>query len=222
MLLSDAQGRVLAEVTPPALLGDQAWSLGGDGQYTANLAPTPGFPQHRRGRAHAAGPARAGKRQRRLYQRDRRLRRRERALRLVGGSQRLDAGGGHLRLGPFRRRRQPAQMALPRGNGIAARSVYGRLVSGMDGRDASGTLSASFRLPRRAAIASCFRMPAGALVDRVFVPEQYAGVAYARMENGGFLYVDQPTPNAQNGRRGLRGPRRQTRILRGRWPLRRG
>lgn len=205
VLLSDAQGRVLAEVTPPALLGDQAWSLGGDGQYTANLAPTPGFPNTAEGertlralleQGNASGVciseivASAGESAPYDW------------LEVHNAStQAVDISGWGLSDDGG----SPRKWRFPEGTVLQPGQYMAVFVSGMDGRDASGTLSASFRLASAGGYSLMLSDAAGALVDRVFVPEQYAGVAYARMENGGFLYVDQPTPNAQNAAAGYEG-----------------
>ena len=67
--------------------------------------------------------------------------------------------------------------------------------------DSDGVLNASFRLSADGGYSLTLSDASGALLDRLFVPEQYTGISYARMTDGNFLYTVESTPNQQNSAR---------------------
>ena len=60
VLLTDREGRAVSGVELPALLGDQAYSLDEDGNYTVALPPPPAWPNDAGQRRRAARPGGAG------------------------------------------------------------------------------------------------------------------------------------------------------------------
>ena len=205
VILSDAQGRVATEATPPALLSDQAWSLGEDGEYTAGLAPTPGFPNTAEGERtlralleqESASPvyiseivASAGDTA--LYDWVEIYNPSAQAVDISGWGLSDDGGS-------------PRKWRFPEGTVLQPGQYMAVYLSGMEGQSTTGTLSASFRLSSDGGYSFMLSDASGNLLDRVFVPEQYTGISYARMANGGFLYVAEPTPNAANASTGYEG-----------------
>ena len=85
--------------------------------------PHPRPAQQRTERRCPARAGDAGEHERRVHKRTDGLGK-EPPPRLAGGVQFLRAGGGHLRLGLIRRRRQPAQVALPAGHGHPAGRLF--------------------------------------------------------------------------------------------------
>ena len=201
VLLCDRDGRVVSLVELPALLSDQAYSLGEDGQYTASLAPTPGFantsnePRAQMARENAGGvyisefmasPDDQPNDWLEIYN---------------ASSQAVDVSGWGLSDDAA----CPRKWRFPQGTVIQPGDYLTFYLSGADGVDTSGILHAAFRLSADGGYGLTLSDATGALRDRVFVPEQYNGIAYARMEDGDFLYVADDTPDRANAQSGYLG-----------------
>ena len=201
LLLTDPEGRAISRLSLPALKSDQAYSLGTDGTYTAALAPTPGLPNDsieprlQMARANAGGvyisevmasPDDQPHDWLELYN---------------ASSQAADISGWGLSDDAA----SPRKYRFPQGTVIQPGDHLTLYLSGTDGVDASGILHASFRLSADGGYGLTLSDASGALLDRVFVPEQYTGISYARMEDGGFLYTTEDTPDRVNAQTGYQG-----------------
>ena len=83
----------------------------------------------------------------------------------------------------------PRKWRFPEGTVIQPGEYLTLYMSGTDGVTSAGILSASFRLSADGGYNLMLSDASGALLDRVFVPEQYTAVSYARMSDGAFLYA---------------------------------
>ena len=201
VILLDGEGRAISSVEYPALLSDQAYSLDEDGAYTTLLAPTPGM-------ANTAQSATA------LHS----------ALAGVGvyisevmaspdahpndwleiynaSSQVVDLSGWGLSDDAA----TPRKWRFPQDTLIQPGGYLTLFLSGTSGVTSGGVLSASFRLSADGGYGLTLSTADGRLVDRVFLPQQYTGVSYSRMQDGSFLYTDQYTPDDANATSGYTG-----------------
>ena len=201
LLLTDPEGRAISRLSLPALKSDQAYSLGTDGTYTAALAPTPGLPNDsdeprlQMARANAGG----------VYISELMASSDEHPHDWLevynASSQAADISGWGLSDDAA----SPRKYRFPQGTVIQPGDHLTLYLSGTDGVDASGILHASFRLSADGGYGLTLSDASGALLDRVFVPEQYTGISYARMEDGGFLYTTEDTPDRVNAQTGYQG-----------------
>ena len=201
LLLTDPQGRAISRLPLPALKSDQAYSLGTDGTYTAALAPTPGLPNDsdeprlQMARANAGG----------VYISELMASSDEHPHDWLevynASSQAADISGWGLSDDAA----SPRKYRFPQGTVIQPGDHLTLYLSGTDGVDASGILHASFRLSADGGYGLTLSDASGALLDRLFVPEQYTGISYARMSDGDFLYTVESTPNQQNSAEGSQG-----------------
>ena len=205
LLLTDPEGRAVSRLPLPALQSDQAYSLGEDGAYTAALAPTPGLPNDsieprlQVARANAGG----------VYISEVMASPDDQPhdwLELYNASaQAVDISGWGLSDDAA----SPRKYRFPQGTVIAPGDHLTLYLSGTAGATGGGVLSASFRLSADGGYALTLSDASGALLDRVFVPEQYTGISYARMEDGGFLYTTEDTPDRMNAQTGYLGRAQQ-------------
>ncbi len=205
LLLTDPEGRAVSRLPLPALQSDQAYSLGEDGAYTAALAPTPGLPNDsieprlQVARANAGG----------VYISEVMASPDDQPhdwLELYNASaQAVDISGWGLSDDAA----SPRKYRFPQGTVIAPGDHLTLYLSGVAGATGGGVLSASFRLSADGGYALTLSDASGALLDRVFVPEQYTGISYARMEDGGFLYTTEDTPDRMNAQTGYLGRAQQ-------------
>ena len=205
LLLTDPQGRAISRLPLPALKSDQAYSLGTDGTYTAALAPTPGLPNDsdeprlQMARANAGG----------VYISELMASSDEHPHDWLevynASSQAADISGWGLSDDAA----SPRKYRFPQGTVIQPGDHLTLYLSGTDGVDASGILHASFRLSADGGYGLTLSDASGALLDRVFVPEQYTGISYARMADGNFLYTAEDTPDRVNAQTGYLGRAQQ-------------
>ena len=210
VLLSDAQGRLLAGVAFPALEADAAYSWV-EGEYVTDFAPTPGL-------ENTLSSARSIK-----AELDARNGTGVRISEIMASSsqtnydwvevenasqQAVDISGWGLSDDASR----PRKWQFPQGTQLAPGEKLALFMAGFDARDELGTLYASFRLSAAGGYGLTLSDETGALLDRVFVPEQYTDVAYARMSDGVFLYTQQSTPQAQNATTGYDGRANKARL----------
>ena len=201
LLLTDPEGRAISRLSLPALKSDQAYSLGTDGTYTAALAPTPGLPNDsdeprlQMARANAGG----------VYISELMASSDEHPHDWLevynASSQAADISGWGLSDDAA----SPRKYRFPQGTVIQPGDHLTLYLSGTDGVDASGILHASFRLSADGGYGLTLSDASGALLDRVFVPEQYTGISYARMADGNFLYTAEDTPDRVNAQTGYQG-----------------
>ena len=204
LLLTDPQGRAISRLPLPALKSDQAYSLGEDGTYTAALAPTPGLPNDsdeprlQMARANAGG----------VYISELMASSDDQPhdwLELYNASaQAVDISGWGLSDDAA----SPRKYRFPQGTVIAPGDHLTLYLSGVAGTT-GGVLCASFRLSADGGYGLTLSDASGALLDRVFVPEQYTGISYARMDDGGFLYTTEDTPDRMNAQTGYLGRAQQ-------------
>ena len=83
----------------------------------------------------------------------------------------------------------PRKYRFPQGTVIAPGDHLTLYLSGTAGTTNGGVLCASLRLSADGGYGLTLSDVSGTLLDRVFVPEQYTGISYARMEDGNFLYT---------------------------------
>ena len=200
LLLTDPEGRAISRLSLPALKSDQAYSLGTDGTYTAALAPTPGLPNDsdeprlQMARANAGG----------VYISELMASSDEHPHDWLevynASSQAADISGWGLSDDAA----SPRKYRFPQGTVIQPGDHLTLYLSGVAGTT-GGVLCASFRLSADGGYGLTLSDASGALLDRVFVPEQYTGISYARMEDGGFLYTTEDTPDRVNAQTGYQG-----------------
>ena len=204
VLLCDREGRALSGVELPALLSDQAYSLDENGEYTAGLAPTPGLPNDEQSAASLRAQVTQGNASG-VYINEFMASQTQRPhdwLELYNSSsQAVDISGWGLSDDAS----SPRKWRFPAGTVIQPGSYLTLFLSGTSGVDSEGILNASFRLGADGGYSLTLSDASGAPLDRVFVPEQYAGVSYARMGNGDFLYATEATPNQPNASGGYAG-----------------
>ena len=99
----------------------------------------------------------------------------------------------------------PRKYRFPQGTVIAPGDHLTLYLSGTAGTTNGGVLCASLRLSADGGYGLTLSDVSGTLLDRVFVPEQYTGISYARMEDGNFLYTTQDTPDRANAQTGCQG-----------------
>ena len=201
LLLTDPEGYAVCRLPLPALQSDQAYSLGEDGAYTAALAPTPGLPNDsieprlQMARANAGG----------VYISELMASSDEHPHDWLevynASSQAADISGWGLSDDAA----SPRKWRFPQGTVIQPGDYLTLYLSGTDGVDASGILHASFRLSADGGYGLTLSDASGAPLDRVFVPEQYTGISYARMADGNFLYTAEDTPDRVNAQTGYQG-----------------
>ena len=204
VLLCDGEGRALCGVELPALKSDQAWSRLEDGSYTADLAPTPGLPNSEQSAAALRAQVTQGNTSG-VYINELMASEKSRPhdwLEVYNSSaQAVDISGWGLSDDAA----SPRKWRFPQGTVIQPGDYLTLYLSGTDGVDASGILHASFRLSADGGYSLTLSDASGALLDRLFVPEQYTGISYARMTDGDFLYTIESTPNQQNSAEGSQG-----------------
>ena len=204
VLLCDGEGRALCGVELPALKSDQAWSRLEDGSYTADLAPTPGLPNSEQSAAALRAQVTQGNTSG-VYINELMASEKSRPhdwLEVYNSSaQAVDISGWGLSDDAA----SPRKWRFPQGTVIQPGDYLTLYLSGTDGVDASGILHASFRLSADGGYSLTLSDASGALLDRLFVPEQYTGISYARMADGDFLYTVESTPDQQNSAEGSYG-----------------
>ena len=204
IILCDAQGRSIAGIDLPALLSDQAYSLLADGSYTADLAPTPGLSNDEQGAAALRAQVTQGNASG-VYISELMASEKSRPhdwLEVYNSStQAVDISGWGLSDDAS----SPRKWRFPQGTVIQPGGYLTLYLSGTSGVDSDGVLNASFRLSADGGYSLTLSDASGALLDRVFVPEQYTGISYARMEGGEFLYAAEDTPDRANTANGYHG-----------------
>lgn len=194
VILTRADGQTASMADVPALEKDQSWSKQGGG-WTKALSPTPGQSNDFSGavaidaelRANsaanvilseiAASSSTVGTDWIELYN---------------AGTEAVDLSGWGLSDSAGR----PRKWQFPSGTTIAPGQYLGVLLTD---KQVSGQLCADFRLSLEGGYTVTLSRADGTLVDRAWLPEQYADLTYGRVEGrSGFYYFDVPTPQAAN------------------------
>ena len=118
------------------------------------------------------------------------------------GAADVDVGGWGLsdKLSHARKWQFPGGTVIP-AHGFLAVFLVG------DGEAPGGNyLSAPFALPADGGCMVSLCDASGAILDWLYLPQQYSGISYGRDESGGCGYFSRGTPMAANGSRALLGP----------------
>lgn len=201
VILSDPEGRAVCGMDSPELAGDQAYSLTEDGEYTTALAPTPGMANT----TQSAAALSAQLSQTGVYINEIMASPDEHPndwLEIYNATaQAVDISGWGLSDDAD----SPRKWRFPEGTVIQPGDYLTMYLSGTGGVTSAGVLSASFRLAADGGYNLTLCDPEGTVVNRVFVPEQYTGISYSRMETGAFLYTQEDTPDRPNAASGYEG-----------------
>ena len=108
----------------------------------------------------------------------------------------------------------PRKWRFPQGTVIQPGDYLTLYLSGTEGVDTNGVLNASFRLSADGGYGLTLSDASGALLDRVFVPEQYTGISYARMEGRRIPLRRRGHARPRQYRQRLSWPRGKARFLR--------
>ena len=199
VLLSRPDGTATSVVEVPQLNADQAWSLV-DGSWTDGFAPTPGL-DNTMTNAWAAGDALLGESRS--------------ALRISELSatatddtpdwiELYNAGSEPIDLGDYAlsdNAKNPGKWCFPAGRVVAPGQYTGVLCSGA-ASDEGDWPQAGFKLSASGGYTLVLSRRSGARyeqIDRVFVPQQYEGITYGRLDDQlGFYYFEKGTPLTRN------------------------
>ena len=196
LYLAQADGALISALSLPELDAGQALSW--DHGWTDMLPPTPGLPntfdsaraldeafmKRRRGGVYIsevmAAPADEGSDWVELYN---------------SGSEDVDIGGWGLsdKLSHARKWQFPQGTTLPAGGYLAV------FLAGSGGKAPKDYLSAPFALPVGGGCTVSLCLPDGAIMDALFLPQQYEGIAYGRGADGALGYLAEATPLKANG-----------------------
>ena len=100
----------------------------------------------------------------------------------------------------------PRKWQFPEGTTIPAHGYLAVFLTGDGAKPAGDYLSAPFALPADGGCAVSLCDASGAILDSLFLPQQYPGVSFGRDGSGGCGYFPAGTPLAANGDRALLGP----------------
>ena len=98
------------------------------------------------------------------------------------------------------RLRTPHRWQFPQGVRLPAGGRLAVFLAGESGTVPSNALAAPFALPSEGGCTVSLCDAEGVILDSVFLPQQYTGVAYGRGDDGALGYLENPTPLAANGR----------------------
>lgn len=197
LYLSQPDGQTVSMVTLPELLSDQAYSLA-DGVWTVALAPTPGRANDAQNAALTnletfgdksgslclseivAAPVNQDYDWLELYN---------------GSAQAIDLANYGLSDDSG----APRKWQFPAGTVIQPGQYLGVILSGETTSPVEGQLNADFALAADGCYTLCLSDPQGRVLDAVYMPRQYAGNTFGRMQGqSGFYYFDMETPMAAN------------------------
>ena len=202
--LSRPDGAMISTVTLPALECGQAYSWNGDG-WTAALPPTPNMENTYDAfvRLDAEGQSkRAGG----VYISE---------IMAEPENEKFDwielynSGDRDVNLsgwGISDRVSHPRKWQFPEGTILPAGERTAIFLTGTEGGKTGGFMSAPFALDSAGDYTMCLCDPEGRLLDTLFVPQQYPGVAFGRDDSGNAGYFTEGTPLKSNGPRALKGP----------------
>lgn len=195
--LTRPDGQTVSMVCMPALETNQAYSLV-NGEWTAEIAPTPGYSNDAQCAAQVLGQT--------FGDRSSELRINEIAASPVdqdydwieiynGSGQAIDLSG----YGLSDNAASPRKWQFPSGTTIQPGEYMGIFLSGTEDIQIGGFLNASFALSADGCYTVSLSDAQGNVLDAVYVPKQYTGVTFGRVQGqSGFYYFDAPTPGAAN------------------------
>lgn len=195
--LSQPDGHTVSSVKVPALLSGQAYSLM-DGQWTTELAPTPGMSNT----VEAAAQIHTrifGDRSGDVYISEIMASPVDQLYDWVeiynGSSQAVDLSGYGLSDSPDK----PRKWQFPSGTVIQSGQYLGIYLSGKEASSLNGFLNADFALSAAGGGTVTLSDPDGKVLDAIYLPQQYAGVSYGRAQGqSGTFYFETGTPGAAN------------------------
>ncbi|MBR0368511.1 MAG: lamin tail domain-containing protein [Clostridia bacterium] len=202
--LSRPDGAMISTVTLPELEYGQAYSWNGDG-WTAALPPTPNMENTYDAfvRLDAEGQSkRAGG----VYISE---------IMAEPENEKFDwielynSGDRDVNLsgwGISDRVSHPRKWQFPEGTVLPAGERTAIFLTGIAGGKTGGFMSAPFAIDGDGGYTMCLCDAEGALLDTLFVPQQYPGVAFGRDDSGNAGYFTEGTPLKSNGPRALKGP----------------
>jgi len=120
------------------------------------------------------------------------------------GSADADVGGWGL----SDKQSHPRKWQFPAGTTIPAHGYLAVFLVGDGDAPTGNYLSAPFALPADGGCAVSLCDASGNILDCLWLPQQYAGVAFGRDASGGCGYFPAGTPLADNGAKALLGPAR--------------
>lgn len=194
--LTRSDGRTVSLVKVPALETDQAYSLV-NGEWTKLLPPTPGM-ENTMENAAAAGESI-------LQSNPVNVRINEIAASSTAAGydwiELYNAGGAEVDLSGYGlsdNAGRPRKWQFPQGTILQPGEYLGVFCSGMDSTG-NGQLHTNFKLSADGGYSVVLSQPDGAIIDRVFLPQQYEDVTYGRADGqSGLRYFALATPLARN------------------------
>ena len=194
--LTDPEGRTVSMVDVPALGDSQAWSYF-SGEWSSELAPTPNQPNtHEAANAVNAGifdsrgsvtisevmasPSDQKYDWIEIYN---------------GGSTAVDLSDYGMSDDTSR----PRRWQFPSGTTIQPGEYMGIYLSGTSETSIDGFTNADFKLSKDGGYTVCLSTPDGSIVDAIYLPKQYSGISYGRIQGqNDCCFFGQATPGAVN------------------------
>jgi len=196
VILTAANGRTMSAATVPALETDQAYSLV-DGKWTAGFTPTPGAVNTAESALTVAESIRSGNAHGVIIN--------EIAAAVSGdtpdwieiyngGSAAVDLSGWGLSDNAAR----PRKWQFPAGTTLQPGQYAAVFCDGSD-QVSGGKMFTNYSLAAEGGYSVTLSLSDGTIVDRVFVPRQYEGVTYGRVDGrNGLYFFTLSTPLAKN------------------------
>ncbi len=202
--LAQPNGDIVCAVTVPTLDPGQAFSRLADGDWTMALPPTPNR-ENTVDAAMALDGERHASREGGVYISE--------VMTLPDDNkpdwvELYNSGDSDVDLSGFglsNRLKHARKWEFPAGTVIPAKSYLAVFLAGADGTAPKGYLSAPFALNGGGgALVLC--TPAGAILDFLYLPQQYLDITFGRSDSGACGYLPQSTPLAANGSQVLLSP----------------
>lgn len=195
--LTRPDGKTVAMVEVPALLSNQAYSYI-DGEWSTELAPTPGFGNDAETAAYVH-QTRFGDRSGDVYISEVMASPTAQAYDWIelynGSAQAIDLSN----FGLSDSADKPRKWQFPQGTTIQPGEYMGIFLSGTGETTFNGYLNADFALDSAGGYTVTLSDPNGNVLDGVYMPRQYGGVSYGRVANeSGFYFFASPTPGSAN------------------------
>lgn len=204
VILSDADGRVIDRTACPALDTDRAWSRTDGGAFTADLPPTPGFPNDKDGLARTDERLCAGNTVG-VYLNEAISSARKPNSRKAAADwvELFNAGSGSVDLSGFGLSDDPGhprKWQFPQGASIGAGQYLIVYLNGQDkSKISEGKYAANFRLSFTRGETLTLSTPQGEVFDRLPVLGQKPAVSYGRVPGrSGYSFFEESTPGAAN------------------------
>ena len=198
LYLSRPDGHTVSMVSLPELESDQAYSLV-DGEWTVNLAPTPGLSNTAESAAMIHSVT-VGDKSGSLQISEIMASATEQEYDWIelynGSNQSIDLSGFGLSDNSAR----PRRWQFPQGTSIQPGQYMGIYLSGTSDAMLSGYLNADFSLAAAGGYTVTLSTPQGDILDAIYLPQQYSGVSYGRIPGqSGAFFMEQATPGTPNG-----------------------